>query len=142
MELIALSLMSMENLVELLHEANITVAVVGATDNPEKYGSVIYRDLKRKGFTVFPVNPKRSTVDGDLAFDRIEKISKPPTIVNLVVPPEVTLDVLTQCLNLGLVNIWLQTGSESPKVMRFLRENGFNYLANECIMVQSRLARR
>ena len=139
MESIALFLMKMENLVELLHEVNVTVAVVGATDNPEKFGSVIYRDLKRKGFTVFPVNPNRSKVDGDPAFDSIGEISNPPMIVNVVVPPEVTLDVLTQCLNLDLLNIWLQPGSESPKVMSFLRENGFNYLANECIMVRSRL---
>jgi len=42
----------MKDLSELLAETGTSVAVVGATDNPAKYGYVIYRDLKRKGFPV------------------------------------------------------------------------------------------
>ena len=55
----------MKDILQLLEEPDTTVAVAGATDNPSKYGSVIYRDLKLKGFTVYPVNPHRTTVDGD-----------------------------------------------------------------------------
>ncbi|NIQ54637.1 MAG: CoA-binding protein, partial [Gemmatimonadetes bacterium] len=44
------------------------MAVVGATDSPDKYGGIIYRDLKRRGFRVFAVNPGRETVDGDPAY--------------------------------------------------------------------------
>ena len=50
-----------------------------------------------------------------------------------------TLDILQQCLDLGLRNVWLQPGAESPAVMAFLQKNDFNYLANACIMVSSRL---
>ena len=35
-----------------LLEDDPVIAVVGANDNPAKYGSVIYRDLKAKGYTV------------------------------------------------------------------------------------------
>ncbi len=58
----------MKDILQLLEEPSTTVAVAGATDNPSKYGAVIYRDLKLKGFTVYPVNPNRSTVDGDPSF--------------------------------------------------------------------------
>ena len=51
----------MKDILQLLEEPNTTVAVVGATDSPSKYGSVIYRDLKLKGFAVYPVNPNRLT---------------------------------------------------------------------------------
>lgn len=33
-------------------------AVVGATDNPEKYGHRIFKNLKNRGYEVYPVNPK------------------------------------------------------------------------------------
>ncbi len=129
----------MKEIMQLLEEPGATIAIVGATENPSKYGYVIYKDLKLKGLTVYPVNPNRSSVDGDKAFKRLEDIPQRPTIVNIVVPPEVTSDILQQCLDLGLTNVWLQPGAESPAVMTFLQENNFNYLANACIMVASRL---
>lgn len=129
----------MKDIMQLLDEPGTTIAIVGATENPSKYGYVIYKDLKLKGLTVYPVNPNRSSVDGDEAFKRLEDIPERPTIVNIVVPPEVTSDILQQCLDLGLTNVWVQPGAESPAVMTFLQENDFNYLANACIMVASRL---
>jgi len=129
----------MNDIATLLHRDDTTVAVVGATDNPHKYGSVIYRDLKGKGFDVYAVNPNRETVDGDPSFKSLAALPVTPTIVNIVVPPEVTLQVLKGALRLGLHNVWVQPGAESPEVMTFLTENDFNYLANSCIMVRSRL---
>jgi predicted CoA-binding protein len=129
----------MEDILELLEQPDTSLAIVGATDNPSKYGYVIYRDLKRKGFAVYPVNCDRQTVDGDTAFRSLVDIPEAPTVVNIVVPPEQTLQVLRQCLELGLLNVWLQPGTESSANLTFLQEGHFNYLANACIMVQSRL---
>ncbi len=129
----------MEDILGLLEKPDTSLAIVGATDNPAKYGYVIYRDLKRKGFTIFPVNRNRETVDGDTAFSSLADIPTPPTVVNIVVPPEETLQVLQNCLELDLMNVWLQPGTESAANLTFLQERHFNYLANACIMVQSRL---
>lgn len=129
----------MLDILQVLDEPDTTIALVGATDNPSKYGHTIYHDLKRKGYTVIPVNPNRATVDGDRAYEKVGDIPQPPTIVNFVIPPRFTLHVLKQCLELGLMNVWLQPGAESPEVMEFIQDNGFNYLANACIMVESRL---
>lgn len=132
----------MTDIATLLNDPATTVAVVGATDNAAKYGSVIYRDLKRKGYTVFPVNPNRVEVDGDKAYPSLDKLPESPTIVNIVVPPGATIRVLKMSLELGLKNVWLQPGAESPESLAFLQEHGFNYLANACIMVESRLTAR
>jgi predicted CoA-binding protein len=118
------------------------VAVVGATDDPAKYGSVIYRDLKRKGFTVWPVNPGRDTVDGDPAYDGLAELPEEPTIINIVVPPHQTLRVLQAARELGYMSVWVQPGAEDPASLRYLQEEGFTYLANACIMVQSRTLAR
>jgi predicted CoA-binding protein len=100
---------------------------------------VIYRDLKRKGFTVYPVNLERPTVDGDKAYPSLDALPVEPTIVNIVVPPESAIKVVQKCLKLGLKNIWLQPGAESPEVMDFLQKHDFTYLANACIMVETRM---
>ena len=126
----------MKDLIALLNEPDTTVAVVGASDDPSKYGNVIYRDLRRKGFTVFAVNPNRSHVAGDEAFPRLKELPNKPTIVDIVVPPAVGAKVLPECLDLGLMNVWLQPGAESPENLAFLQERGFNYVAHACIMVE------
>ncbi len=131
-----------KDIASLLDDENVTVAVVGATDNPSKYGYVIYRDLKRKGYRVFPVNPRRAAVDSDPAFKDLRSLPEKPTIVNIVVPPPVAASVLKESLDLGLLNVWLQPGAESPENLAFLQANGFNYLANACIMIESRVQRR
>ena len=130
---------SMNDIATLLNRDDTTIAVVGATDDPAKYGSVIYRDLKRKGYEVYAVNPKRDTVDGDPAYPSLDALPESPTIVNIVVPPQATLHVLRKARELGLNSVWVQPGAESPEVMAYLQENDFNYLANSCIMVRSRM---
>jgi predicted CoA-binding protein len=128
----------MNDIASLLHRDDTTVAVVGATDHLDKYGAVIYRDLKRKGFEVFAVNPNRDTVDGDPSYPSLADLPSKPTIVNIVVPPEATLRVLAKAKELGLHNVWVQPGAESPEVIAYLGANDFNYLANACIMIMSR----
>lgn len=126
------------SILDLLAQPGVRIAVVGATDNPAKFGHAIYRDLKRKGFALFPVNPGRATVDGDAAYPDLGSLPGKPDIVNLVVPPESTLEVLRECLALGIANVWLQPGADNPEVLEFLDGEGFNYLAGACIMVEAR----
>ena len=130
--------MSLPDVLTLLERPDTTIAVVGATVNPRKFGSVIYLDLRRKGYVVYPVNPHRDRVHGDRCYARVSDIDPPPTLIDFVVPPDVTLQVLGDCLEAGLLNVWLQPGSEDPATLRFLQENRFNYLAHACVMVETR----
>ena len=130
--------MTPEHLLQLLDDSHAVIAVVGASDDPEKFGHRIYRDLKAKGYKVYPVNPNRATVDGDRSYPEIVDMPERPHLVNLAIPPEQAMAVLHECLALWLTRIWLQPGAESPEVLAFLDAHGFAYLANTCIMVESR----
>jgi hypothetical protein len=128
----------MDPITTLLSESDPVIAVVGATDNLHKYGSVIYRDLKAKGYRVYPVNPTRDTVDGDTVYRDLRELPETPDIVNIVVPPQRTMRVLDLAEELGIKNIWVQPGAEDAAVMERLESGPFEYLANACIMVRSR----
>ena len=123
---------------ELLRDPSTTVAVVGATDRPGKYGGIIYRDLKAKGFRVFAVNPYRDEVDGDPCYRSLDHLPEPPAIVNYVVPPRRTLDTLRAARRLGHLNAWVQPGAEDDDVVAYLETEGFNFLVHACIMIQAR----
>lgn len=58
-------------------------------------------------------------------------------VVDLVVPPKVTEEVVKQCVALGVTRIWLQPGAESEEAIRFCRENGIRVLYGVCVMAES-----
>lgn len=128
----------MTDLAQLLASTDITIAVVGATDSPGKYGGIIYRDLKRLGYRVRAVNPNRERVDGDDCFPNLAALPERPDIIDVVVPPETGLDVAREAASLGYQNLWLQPGAEGPVLEEFLREHQMHFLADSCIMVSSR----
>ncbi len=130
----------MTDLTPLLREPGATIAVIGATDRPGKYGGIIYRDLKRKGFVVYAVNPYRDTVDGDQCWKSVKDLPVVPTIVDMVVPARRGLDVLDDCEDAGALNIWVQPGAESPELLARLESGPFTWLADACIMVRARQA--
>ncbi len=73
----------------------------------------------------------------------MEKLSRArPARPRTPVKTAVGAKVLRECLDLELMNVWLQPGAESPENLVFLQEGGFNYIADDCIMVQTRLATR
>ena len=128
----------MDDFAALLTDSATTIAVVGATDDPRKFGGRIYRDLKGKGYRVFAVNPGRETVDGDPCFPSLAALPEPPVLVDVVVPPQVALQVLEECAALGLRRVWLQPGSEDARVLAFGAARGLMVRADDCIMVRAR----
>ena len=132
--------MSMQDLTPLLSRPGTSIAVIGATDRPGKYGGIIYRDMKAKGFPVFAVNPYRSTVDGDECWPSVKELPETPTIAVFVIPARRGVGVLAECAEAGIDNIWIQPGAFSPELEEALNRGGFNWLANACVMVRARVA--
>lgn len=132
----------MKDLTPLLADPATSLAVVGATDHPGKYGGIIYRDMKGKGFRVFGVNPYRETVDDDPCWPTVKDLPEAPTIVVFVVPAKRGLDVLRDCAEAGIRNIWLQPGASSPELEAALDAGDFDWLANACVMVRARAVSR
>ncbi|MGI8513592.1 MAG: CoA-binding protein [Acidimicrobiia bacterium] len=130
-----------KDLTELLKERAAVIAVVGATDHLEKYGAIIYRDLKGRGHRVLAVNPNTETVDDDPAYPSLRDLPEKPDIVDFVVPADIGLGVAKTAVASGLNNIWLQPGAESRELISFLEQSGLDYDYDSCIMVQARHAR-
>jgi len=129
--------MDMTDLTPLLRQPGASIAVVGATDRPGKYGGIIYRDLKGKGYKVFAVNPYRETVDGDPCYHSVADLPEPPTVADFVIPAERGLKVLDECEQAGILNIWVQPGADSPELEERLASGPFVWITRACIMVRA-----
>jgi hypothetical protein len=124
--------------IDVLNSDDPLIAVVGATDNPAKYGAVIYRHLKAKGYRVVAVNPNRDTVDGDPAFSTLADLPHPPDIINLVIPADRGLQVLQKAPPDAVGAVWVQPGAASSELLGYLEGEGLDHIAEACIMVASR----
>jgi predicted CoA-binding protein len=122
---------------EFLDKKNI-FAVVGASRNPEKYGHQVFKDLRNAGYEVYCVNPKADEVLGAECYPNIEALLEKPDVVDIVVPPKITEQVVRTCKKLGITKVWMQPGSESEAAIGFCRDNGIAVIHGVCVMVERR----
>ena len=81
-----------------------SVAVVGATENPGSVGRTILWNLMTSPFggTVFPVNPKRTSVLGVKAYPSLSEIPEPVDLAVIVTPPPSVPGIIRECGETGV----------------------------------------
>ncbi|MFZ5989147.1 MAG: CoA-binding protein [Bacillota bacterium] len=112
-------------------------AVVGANENPDKYGNMIFKKLKSKGYKVYPVNPNYETVEGDKCYKNLSSLPEVPEVIDMVVAPKIGKGVIEEAAQLGIDNIWLQPGTYNDEIMSFIGEKGLNAV-QACVLVALR----
>ncbi|MCD6431888.1 CoA-binding protein [Candidatus Bathyarchaeota archaeon] len=122
-------------ILEFLNKKNV-FAVVGASRDPKKYGHQVYKDLRKAGYRVYPVNPNADEILGDRCYPSIKDLPVKPDVVDIVVPPKITERVVKTCRKLGIRKVWMQPGSESEAAIKFCEENGMDVVHGVCVMVE------
>lgn len=118
--------------------ARKTWAVVGATDNKEKFGYKIYKFMKDAGYHVYAVNPGVKEIMGETCYPSLDVLPAKPEVVDVVVPPRVGEQVLQQCAQLGIDTVWLQPGADAASVVQTGEKLGLKVIHNACVMVEIR----
>ena len=126
-------------MLETLKNKNNLIALVGASNDPKKYGNKILLDLVSKGYNVAPINSKEDTIAGIKSYKNILDLKEPPSIINFVVPPSIGLQITKELVKNNLDNYWYQPGAESEEISSFLKTNKKNFIDDKCIMVETRL---
>ena len=119
---------------EFIDSKNV-IAVVGATNNKDKWGYRVFKKLLDEGFMVVPVNPKYKEIEDVKCFSELAWVEPKPDVVVTIVPPKVTEKVVDECVALGIGMIWMQTGSESDEAVMRAEGKGIRVIAGVCIVV-------
>ncbi len=114
------------------------IAVVGASNDPSKYGNIIVLNLRAHGYEVVPVNPKGGTIAGLPAYRSLADVPQPVDIVDVVTPPAVTRRILQDAAAAGVHIVWLQDGSFDDALLEEARDAPFETVHHACIMVVAR----
>ena len=110
-------------------------AVVGASSNEQKYGNIIFKNLVSRGYKVYPVNPRLDVLDGVKAYPSVSAIPEKVDVVDVVVPPKMTEELVKECKKLGITRVWIQPGAESDAAVKYCKENGIGVIYGACVMM-------
>lgn len=113
-------------------------AVVGVSNNPEKFGNKVYFQLKKVGYKVYAINPKLNEIDGDPCYPTLSSLPTVPDVINVVVPPKATEEIMDECARLGIQRVWMQPGSESDTAIQKGDQLGLKLIYNQCVLIQTR----
>ena len=127
-------------MIESLKNKNNLIALIGASNDKNKYGNKILLDLISKGHNVVPINPKENIIAGLKSYSNVSEIIEKPSIINFVVPPNVGFELTKNLVESDFDNFWYQPGAESEEISSYLESNSKNFIDDKCIMVVTRLA--
>jgi len=94
-----------------------SVAVIGASNHRNKYDNKAVRAYLHQRWTVYPVNPTETVIEGLPAVPGIEAIAAPVDRAALYVPPEVGITLLPGIARKGVKEVFLNPGSESDALL-------------------------
>jgi predicted CoA-binding protein len=111
-----------------------TVAIIGASNDSRKFGNKAVRAFQQQGYTVYPVNPNETEVEGIEAFKSIRDVPVRPQMISVYVPPQVLLKLLPDIAQRGCEELWLNPGTESDDVLAEAEKLGLN-IVQACSIV-------
>ncbi|HEY9786431.1 MAG TPA: CoA-binding protein [Candidatus Obscuribacterales bacterium] len=111
-------------------------AVVGASDDPRKYGHKVFRCYLAHDKRAFPVNPNADMVLGHRAYKNLQSLPEHVESVSIITPPAVTDKIVDDAIANGVKNIWMQPGAEHPSAVKRAEERGLNVIhGGPCLLV-------
>lgn len=101
-----------------------SVAIIGASNDPAKYGNKAVRAYLRQGWTVYPVSPKGGTIEGLDVHARLSDIPAAVDRVSMYVPPSVGIGLLDEIKAKAPKEFFLNPGAESDELVEQAKSAG------------------
>jgi predicted CoA-binding protein len=93
------------------------VAVIGASNNRSKFGNRAVRAFQRQGYTVVPINPHESEIEGLKAYTSVLEVPGPIDMATLYVPPEIGEPLMDELARKQIPEVWVNPGAESDALI-------------------------
>lgn len=123
---------SEQELKQLLTDAT-TIAVVGASSNPEKASYGIMQKLQKAGYRVIPVNPRETEILGERSYPSLVDVPERVDIVDVFRRAQDTPGIADEAVTIGAKALWLQTGIVSGDAAARARAGRLAVVMDACI---------
>lgn len=128
-----MSLTRDEDIYDLLANAR-TIALVGASDRPDRPSHVVMKYLQDHGYRVFPINPQITGehVLGEYVWRELAQIGDPIDIVDIFRRPIAAGEAVDEAIAVGAKAVWLQIGVINEEAANRAEDAGLEVVMNRC----------
>jgi hypothetical protein len=111
-----------------------TVAIIGASDKPERYANMAMHDLQEHGYEVVLVNPFRSQIEGQKCFRSLDEYDGEIDTVTLYVNPTRFHDHIKDVVKASPRRVIMNPGTIDKLHEKVLADSGIEVL-RACTLV-------
>lgn len=112
-----------------------TVAVIGASADRNKFGNKAVRAYIRQNWTIYPIHPSASEIEGQPAYASLRDVPGPVQRIAIYLPPEVGIHVLPDIAATAHDEFFVNPGAESAAFIARARELGLSPLET-CAIIE------
>lgn len=115
-----------------------TIAVLGASANPDRASNEVYNYLVSTGaYTVYPVNPTVTEIDGAPCYPSLAALPVVPDLVDVFRRSDQLASVLAEVLALPQrpKTLWLQLGLRDDQIAQSAEDAGIAVVMDRCLKV-------
>ena len=114
----------------------MSVAVIlGASANRSKFGNKAVRAFARQHWTVIPVNPRETMIEGFPCMPDLDSVPRRPDVLSVYLAPRITGEMADAMARLAPAEVWLNPGTFDPQVTEVLVRLGLK-LVHDCTLVR------
>jgi len=126
-----------EDIAELLRNAR-TIAMVGASDRPDRPSYGVMKFLQSHGYRVLPVNPEITGehVHGEFVWRELAQIGEPIDIVDIFRRSDAAGEAVDQAIAVGAKAVWMQLGVIDEEAAERAEAAGLTVVMNHCIKIE------
>ena len=108
--------------------------VAGVTGKKDKFGYKIWKKLKQHGYETFGVNPNYEEIEGEQIFPAVKDLPVKVDVLDMVLPPKISIHTLDEAKAAGIEYIWFQPGTYNNEVLAKAKELEFKVLYDDCVL--------
>jgi len=121
-----------QELTQLLTNAT-TIAVVGASSNPDKASYGLMQKLQQAGYRVVPVNPRETEILGERSYPSLVDVPERIDIVDVFRRAEDAPGIADEAVTIGATALWLQSGIVSEDAAARAKAGGLIVVMDACL---------
>jgi predicted CoA-binding protein len=122
-----------EDIAELLRTTR-TIALIGASDRPDRPSYGVMRFLQNHGYRVFPINPQITGehVHGEYVWRELSQIGEPIDMVDIFRRPLAAGEAVDEAIAAGAKSVWLQMGVINHEAAARAEAAGLKVVMDRC----------
>ena len=121
----------MKSYVEFLSHPR-TLAVLGASTNPQKAGHFVPKFLQERGFKIIPINPMTDYIFGEKTLESLDDLTEPVDGILIYRALPIAEEIALKAVKMKIPVIWLPEGITSNKVEHAAKEKGLLFVQDKC----------